>query len=204
MVRTRTRASDGTVSLVLLCDPATAAVLDACRHHVLTGAVQSADERYLVVRPSAGGVPVTLRVTPKTLYRNSGADVPASAFPAGAAVAVVCRGLPSGLLMAAVVSDRGADAVQERVILRPVVVSGTLAAVEPDRGLLVIAPRGKPRRTVAVGESTHVKVRKTEATLRDLTRGMHVTARLGPGKDAAGHPVALSLSAYDVGAVRKR
>ena len=62
------------MSVVLLCDPASAAALDAYRKKTLVGTVQTLDDKTLVVKPSGGGTPLTLRLTAKTLFRKAGAD----------------------------------------------------------------------------------------------------------------------------------
>lgn len=199
IVRTRTRASDGAVSVVLLCDPATAAAIDAYRRKPLAGRVQSEDDKYWTVKPegTADPTPITLHVTPKTTYRKNGADTAAAAFPVGAAVTVVTRGLPSGLLMASIVSDSTADAATTKAALKPVSLSGLAVDVQPDKSLLTIAPKGKPRQTISVTDATRIKVRKQDAVLKDITPGMRVSARLSRKKDGEAFPVATSLSAYD-------
>ena len=84
LLRARVRASDGAVSVVLLCDAASAGALDAYRKKTLVGTVQSLDEKTLVVKPAGGGTPLTLRLTPKTVCRKGGADAAADAFAPGA------------------------------------------------------------------------------------------------------------------------
>ena len=160
--------------------------------------MQSLDEKTLVVKPAGGGTPLTLRLTPKTLCRKGGADATAGAFAPGSSVAVITRGLPSGLLMAALVSDAPADAARERALLKPVRLSGHVLDVQPDQNLLTVAAlKPKGRRVIAVGPDTRIKVRKEDATLDDLKPGMRVAVRLGRQTDAAGHPLAASLSASD-------
>ncbi len=198
ILRTRTRASDGTLSVVMLCDRATAAAIEAYRRKPLLGNVVSMDDKTLVVQPGGATTMLTLRVTPKTLFRKGGADATAAAFSAGASVAVITRGLPSGLLMATIVSDTSSDAVSEKTALKPVSLVGTAVDVEPEKNILTVAPKTKPRQTVAVGDTTKIKVDKTEATLNEITLGMRVSARLGHQKDADGHLIATSLSAYPV------
>ena len=152
LLRARTRASDGEVSVVMLCDAASAGALDAYRKKTLVGTVQSLDDKTLVVKPAGGGTPVTLRLTPKTLCRKRGADASAAAFAPGSSVAVITRGLPSGLLMAALVSDAPADADRERALLKPVRLSGHVLDVQPDQNLLTVAAlKPKGRRVIAVG-----------------------------------------------------
>ena len=197
LLRTRTRASDGTVSVVMLSDPATSAAIETYRRRPLVGHVVTVEEKTLVVQPSGTpSTPVTLHVTPKTVFRKGGADATAAAFPVGSGVSVITRGLPSGLLMASIVSDRVADAQAEKSALKPVSLVGTAVEVQEDKGLLVLAPKTKPRQTVAVLDTTKIKVEKTDAMLHQITPGMRVSVRLGRQKDADGHSVATSLSAY--------
>ena len=166
------------MSVVMLCDAASAEALDAYRKKTLVGTVQSLDEKTLVVKPAGGGTPLTLRLTPKTLCRKGGADATAGAFAPGSSVAVITRGLPSGLLMAALVSDAPADAARERALLKPVRLSGHVLDVQPDQNLLTVAAlKPKGRRVIAVGPDTRIKVRKEDATLDDLKPGMRVAVR---------------------------
>lgn len=199
IIRTRTRASDGAVSVVLLSDAATAAAIDAYRRKPLAGRVKSQDDKYWVIKPegAADATPLTLHVTAKTAYRKNGAGADATAFPVGSSVTVITRGLPSGLLMASVISDSTADAAKTQAALKPVILSGAAAEVQPDKGLLTIVPRSKPRQTIAVTDATRIKIRKEGATFGDVKIGMRVTARLSHEKDSAGHLIATSLSVYD-------
>lgn len=197
VLRTRTRASDGVVSVVMLCDLQTAASIEAYRRKPVVGKVVSADEKTLVVQPEgASAVPLTLHITAKTTYRKGGEDATAAAFPAGSPVAVITRGLPSGLLMASIVSDRSADAISEKAALKPISLVGTAVMVDADKGLLTLAPKTKPRQTIAVVDATKIKVEKADATLREVLQGMRVSARIGHMKDADGHMIATSISAF--------
>lgn len=206
VVRVRTRASDGVVSLVMLCDPATAAIVDLYRRKPVAGRVQSEDDGYWVVKPDGAGdvTPITLHITAKTAFRKGGGDAAATAFPVGAAVAVVTRGLPSGLLMASIITDTAEDAAAVKAALKTVSLSGLAADVQPEKSLLTIAPRGKPRQTICVTDATRIKVRKQDAVLKDVTPGMHVTARLSPRRDSAGHLTAASLSASDAAVTSRK
>lgn len=198
-LRTRTRASDGALSVVLLSDPASQAALDTYRKQVLAGRIVSIDDKTLVVKPSsdAGSTLVSLHLTAKTLFRQKGAEVSASAFLPDSPVAVQTRSLPSGLLMAAVVSDSAADLAGTKAAQKTTSLSGSAAAIDLDHQLLRITPKTKPGQVVAVAQSTRIKVRKMAGALKDITVGMHVSARLSAQTDADGHPVAVSLSAYD-------
>jgi hypothetical protein len=102
------------------------------------------------------------------------------------------------LLMASIVSDKVSDANSEKTILKPISLVGTAVDVQPDKNLITIAPKTKPRQTVAVVDATKITLEKTPGTLRQITPGMRVSARLGHEKDAGGHAVATSLSAYPV------
>lgn len=198
-LRTRTRASDGTLSVVLLSDAASEAALDMYRRQELTGRIVSRDDKTLVVKPNAdaGGAVVSLHLTAKTVFRHNGAVSEVSAFALNASVAVQTRSLPSGLLMASVVSDSDTDLAKEKAARKTTGLSGSVSAVDLDKQLLRITPKTKPGMTVAVAQSTRIKVRKREGTLKDITAGMHVSARLSAQQDSEGHLVAASLSAYD-------
>ncbi len=198
-LRMRTRASDGALSVVLLSDPASEAALDTYRRQPLSGRIVSVDDKTLVVKPSgdAGSAPVSFHLTAKTMFRHHGAESDASSFAPDTPVAVQARALPSGLLMAAVVSDSVADLAQTKAAHKTTSLSGSASAVDLDKRLLRITPKTKPGQMVAIAENTRIKVRKMDGTLKDITAGMHVSARLSAQKDAEGHPVAVSLSAYD-------
>lgn len=199
LLRTRTRASDGAVSVVMLCDSATAIAIEAYRKKPLVGKVVSADDKALVVQPDGpAATMVTLRITPKTVYRKAGQVCAGSAFPAGSPVAVITRGLPSGILMASIVSDRSTDALSEKTAIKPVSLAGTAVEVDMDKGLLTIAPKTKPRQTIAVISTTSIKVEAIEAALADIAKGMRVSARLSHQKDAEGHAIATSVSAFPI------
>lgn len=97
-LRTRTRASDGAVSVVLLSDASSLAAIDLYRKQVLVGTVVSRDDKTLVVQPTGGdksGALVSLHLTAKTVFRHGGAEGGASGFAPGAAVAVQTRSLPN-------------------------------------------------------------------------------------------------------------
>ena len=198
-LRTRTRASDGALSVVLLCDTASETALDMYRKQVLVGHVVGVDDKTLVVQPDGdqGRAVVSLRLTPKTVFRHGGAESAAPAFPADASVAVQARSLPSGLLMALVVSDSAADLAGTKAARKTTSLSGSAGWVDLDKQQLRITPKTKPGQVVAVAQNTRIKVRKLDGTLKDITVGMHVSARLSAQKDGEGHPVAVSLAAYD-------
>lgn len=198
-LRTRTRASDGALSVVLLCDPASETALDTYRKQPLDGRIVSVDDQTLVVKPSgdAGSALVSLHMTAKTVFRRGGAESDMAAFAPDAPVAVQARSLPSGLLMASVVSDSAADLAKTKAAHKTTSLSGSAAAIDLDKQRLRITPKTKPGQLVAVAENTRIKVRKIDGTLKDITAGMHVSARLSAQKDAEGHPIAVSLSAYD-------
>ncbi len=198
-LRTRTRASDGTLSVVLLCDPASEAALDTYRKQALVGRIISLDDKTLVVKPGGdgGSTPVSLHMTAKTLFRHNGSESDAAAFSPDAPVAVQTRSLPSGLLMASVVSDSAADLAGTKAARKTTSLSGSASAIDLDKQTLRITPKTKPGQVVAVAQNTRTKVRKIDGTLKDITAGMHVSARLSAQKDAEGHPLAVSLSAYD-------
>ena len=173
------------------------AAIDAYRRKPLVGHVVTVADKTLVVQPGGNPTtPVMLHITPKTIFRHGGADTTAAAFPVGAGVSVITRGLPSGLLMAAVVSDKVSDALAEKSALKPTSLVGTAVEVQEDKGLLTLAPKTKPRQTIAILDTTKIKVEKTEAMLHQIAPRMRVSARLGHQKDIEGHLIATSISAY--------
>lgn len=99
--------------------------------------------------------------------------------------------------MAAVVSDSTPDLAGVKAARKTTALSGGASAIDIDKSLLHITPKTKPGQTVALTPATRIKVRKLDGTLKDITPGMHVSARLSAQKDADGHPIAISLSAYD-------
>jgi len=201
-LRTRTRASDGAVSVVLLCDAASETALDTYRKQALTGQVVSRDDKTLVVKPGSdiGSPFVSLHLTAKTVFRRNGALSDAASFAPNTLVAVQARSLPSGLLMASVVSDSAQDLAGAKASRKIMSLSGSAGWVDLDKQQLRIVPKTKPGQVVAVAQTTRIKVRKLDGTLKDITVGMHVSARLSAQKDGEGHPVAVSLSAYDASA----
>lgn len=199
-LRTRTRASDGAVSVVLLCDAASETALDTYRKQVLSGKVVSADDKTLLVQPDGtgpGGAMVSLHLTAKTVFRQHGAVASAASFPAGSPVSVKTRSLPSGLLMASVVSDNALDLAKAKAVGKTTSLSGSASDVDGNKGQILITPKTKPAQVVAVVPATRITLRKLGAALMDIRPGMHVSARLSAQTDGAGHPVAVSLSASD-------
>ncbi len=204
MLRTRAHASNDTNSVVLLCDLPSAQAIEAWRKKPLVGTLQSMGEKDLVVKPDGSAVPVTLRLSPKTVYRKGGKDASAATFGVGAAVTVVTRGLPSGLLLATIVSDSNADAIAEKTALKPLTLSGRVTAVQAEQGLVTVAPKAKPSQTIAVTDATHVRVGKADASLKEVAVGMELRARLSRTPDAAGHLTATSVSASVAAPSRKK
>jgi len=184
---------------LLVCDAETAAALDAHRRRALSGTVLSAAGLVWTVQPTDEDAPVPVLLTARTLFRAGGLPVGASAFGAGASVSVATRGLANGLLAAVSVSDAlpappgepGADGPAPH----PASVSGTVTESRPDLGLLTFTDAAGAAQTIAVLAATRLKVMGRPASQADLTPGMRVRVRLGAGRDAAGNPVATSVSA---------
>lgn len=180
---------------LLVCDAETAAALDAHRRRPLSGTVLSVTGTVWTVLPTGEDTPVPVLLSARTLFRAGGASAGASAFGAGASVSVTTRGLLNGLLAAVSVSDllpapsEPADGAPLRAA------SGTVTEVRPDLGLLTLQDAAGASHTVAVDAATRVKSGGRPATLADLTPGMRARVRLGAGRDAAGNPVATSVSA---------
>ena len=183
---------------LLVCDAETAAVLADARGRPLAGTILSAEGRVWTVQPDGGDLPLPVLLSPHTLFRAGGSAVAASAFSAGAAVTITTRGLANGLLAAVSVSDVPPDGPGQTggaPTARPVSVSGVVVEVRPDLGLLTFQDAAGASRTVALDAATRLKSLGRPAALGDLTAGMRVRVHLGVGQDAAGNPVATSVSA---------
>ncbi len=192
------RGPAGTAAALLVCDAETADALDAHRRRPLSGTVVRADGRVWTVQPADGDVPLPILLSPRTLFRAGGSAVPASAFGAGASVTILTRGLANGLLAAVSVSDVLADPPGETAIeqaSRPTSVSGVLVEVRPDLALLRLQDAAGAAQTVAVDAGTRVKSGGRAASLADLLPGMRVRVWWGAAQDAAGNPVATTVSA---------
>ncbi len=190
------RGQGGSSAALLVCDAETAEAIETHRRRPLSGTVVSAGDKVWTVQPADGQMPLPVCLSARTTFRAGGAPVAASAFGAGAQVQITTRGLANGLLAAVSVSDAAPDPpgqAAERQMPRSV--SGVLVEARPDLGLLTIADAAGLSWTVAVDTGTRVKSAGRAASLGDLTPGMRVRVRLGAGQDAAGNPVATSVSA---------
>ena len=107
--RLRLRTFSGVPRLVLLADLASAAVIAHSRRRPVRGTIQSISSQALVLLPDASpdGIPLTLRLSPKTLYRANENSADLSAFAQGMEVVVITRGLPNGMLEAVSVFEAG-------------------------------------------------------------------------------------------------
>lgn len=195
----RVREVGGTARLV--CDEETADALAAHRRRPLSGTILSVESRVWTVQPLGGDVPLPILLTARTLFRAGGSLVAASAFGPGAAVTILTRRLANGLLAAVSVSDAAPETVPDPPgqtaggqTPRPVSVSGVIIEARPDLGLLTLQDASGAARTVAVDAGTRLKSGGRAAAWGDLAAGMRVRVRLGAGQDAAGNPVATSVS----------
>ena len=195
--RTRARASDGGMTLVTLADAASLLAIDAQHGKTLIGKVTGMDEKYWQVQPDGAATPLLVHMTPKTVYRKAGKDGTGSDFAVGSLVAIATRGGSNGMLNGQIVSDTSADAAAQKAARKVQTLSGVAHDVDADKGTLTVMPKSKPKQTIAITPTTKIKVRTIDATLKDITDGMHVTVRFGHDKDAAGHFIASSLSATD-------
>jgi len=194
----RGRGKGGGETALLVCDADTADVLTAHRHRPLSGTILGSVGKVWTVQPADGDVPLPILLSPRTLFRAGGSAVPASAFGAGASVTILTRGLANGLLAAVSVSDVLADPPGETAIeqaSRPTSVSGVLVEVRPDLALLRLQDAAGAAQTVAVDAGTRVKSGGRAASLADLLPGMRVRVWWGAAQDAAGNPVATTVSA---------
>ena len=191
------RGKGGAKPALMICDPETAAALDAQRGHPLRGTLlDTTNGKVWIVQPDGGALPLPVCLSARTTFQAGGAAAAVTAFSAGASVTITTRGLPNGLPSAVSVSDAGAAAGDETPTRRGTV-SGIVLEVRPDLGVLTLRDKTGTDRTLAVTAGTRVKVRKRPATLADIAAGMHVTAFLRGASDAAGTPTASSLSASD-------
>lgn len=201
------RGTGGQAQVVLLCDPESAAAIDKYRHQPLRGTLLSATAGTLVVQPEgdADDVPLTLRLSPRTIYSASGVPVAPSAFGTGAQVTVTTRGLADGLLLAISVMDAPTAAPpSEDKPRRAASVSGLVTDVQPDTGMLTVEDNAGASRVLAVDTRTRVEVRKQSAHLTDVVAGMHVSAWLGAEQDALGNPIATRVSATEATRRKKK
>ena len=196
---------------LLVCDADTADALAAHRHRPLSGTILGSAGlgsagKVWTVQPADGDVPLPILLSQHTLFRAGGSAVPASAFGPGALVTITTRGLANGLLAAVSVSDAppalpGPD--DDRRTPRTVSLSGVIVEARPDLGLLTFQDEAGAAQTAVVGAATRIRSAGKAAALGDLTAGMRVRVRLGASQDAAGNPVASSVSAFVVRPARK-
>jgi hypothetical protein len=199
----RGRGKGGRETALLVCDAETADALDAHRRRPLSGTVVRADGRVWTVQPADSALPLPVCLSPRTTFRAGGAPVAASAFGAGAAVTITTRGLASGLLSAVSVSEaRSEEAAEvgnggdtEAPAARRGSASGVVTEMRADEGLLTLQDGAGALRTVAVDARTRVKTGGRPAARGDLRPGMRVRVWWGAAQDAAGNPVATTVSA---------
>jgi len=194
----RGRGKEG--AALLVCDGETAEAIEAHRRRPLAGIVLSADGQVWTIQPADSAVPLPVCLSPRTTFQAGGSPVPASAFGAGASVLITTRGLANGLLAAVAVSDAAPDGPGQTAepgarTPKGESLSGVVVEARPDLGLLTVQSAAGAARTVAVDAHTRVKSGGRAASLGDLAAGLRVRVRLGVGQDAAGNPVAASLSA---------
>lgn len=195
----------GQKQVVLLCDSESAAAIEKYRRRPLTGTIVSVSSQEWVVQPegSADGVPLTLRLSSHVTYQAGGVSVASSTFGPGASVTLTTRGLANGLLSVVSVSEAAAQAAPTET-RRAAFVSGDVLEVQPDAGTVTIQEKNGASCVVAVDAGTRIKIRKQPGTLTEIGVGMRVSARLGASQDAAGNPVATSVSASDASRGRKK
>ena len=198
-LRMRLRHSGAGDVALLVCDAGTAAALDAHHHRALSGTVLAVNGAIWTVQPTGEDAPVPVLVSARTRFWVGELPALASAFGAGASVSVATRGLANGLLTAVSVSDSlpssAGETSGDAPASRPVSLSGAVIESRPDLGLLVLQDAAGVMRTVAVDAATRFKSAGQAATLADILPGMRVRVRLGLGRDAAGNPIAASMSA---------
>ena len=198
------RGADG--AALLVCDADTADALVVSHGRPLSGTLLGVEGRVWTVQTEGGSVPLPVLLSARTLFRAGGSAVSASAFGPGASVTITTRGLANGLLAAVSVSDAplalpGPD--DDRRTPKPVSLSGVIVEVRPDLGLLTFQDEAGAAQTAAVGAATRIRSAGKAAALGDLAAGMRVRVRLGASQDAAGNPVASSVSAFAVRPARK-
>ena len=183
---------------LLVCDIETAAALAAAHGHPLSGTLLAVEGKVWTVQATGGDVPLPVLTSSHTLYRAGGSPIAASAFGPGATVTVTTRGLVNGLLAAVSVSDAPPGPVGQaggEQAARPVSLSGVIIEVRPDMGLVTFQDAAGAAHTIAVDAATRLRSAGKAAALAELAVGMRVRVRLGAGQDAAGNPVAASVSA---------
>jgi len=188
------RSAKSPMRALLVCDPQTAADLERRRGHALAGTILSADTQVWTLAPADGTAPALVCLSPRTAFSAAGSPVTAAAFGSGASVVITTRALPSGLPSAVSVSE-GDGSEPEAAAPSRRSVSGIVLEVDAAAGLLSVQDKAGGTLTLATNARTRVKVRKRAASLGDITAGMHVSARLGVAGDAAGNPLAVSVSA---------
>jgi hypothetical protein len=170
------RAEGGEVWLRELRDRASHEAYTRDRREICVGTVTQNGGDRLEVRRADGGL-LAFRVTGKSVSRKNGAAVPASAFAVGAPVAVQPRSLPSGDLMARVISDSAADiatvGMESRASWK-----GKIESVDAARNALVLRRDDGQAREVAVAADAKIARGKAPLAMKDLAPGLNVRIHL--------------------------
>jgi hypothetical protein len=162
------------------------------RRETCTGMVAANTGNRLDVRRADGSV-LVFRVTDKTLVRKGGALSALSAYPAGAAVAVKPRSLPSGDVMASIVAETGAE-VAAAHLDGLVNWEGVVESVDAEKGHLALRRDDGVRRAFVVAPTARLRRGRSTVALKDLTPGAAVKVHLLRGADANGLRTADALS----------
>lgn len=139
-------------------------------------------------------VPVTYRVTPKTLCRLKGVDAEPAGLKIGDRVWVAPRLLPGGQAMAVAVADSEADAARLRERTMPSV-TGTLTAFDAAARALTMSTRAGDRRDLTLADGCVVRRESREVGPSALRTGVAITAHLRRGDDGERRVVRVTVHA---------
>jgi hypothetical protein len=178
-------------NVVVLADPATWEWLVTLRRETVNATITEIGENTLTaaIRPDAA--PFLYTISAKTKWSKGGKEVTVNDFKAGDTVLIVPRTLPSGGIMARVVSDTpmGAAQMKER---QARTVTGVIMTLDAMTRRFTLKTRSGDTRPLRYTETTEVKQGTRTLPLTVLKVGLAVSARLK--QDILGDEVAWRIT----------
>ena len=163
-----------------MCDPGSWLWLDKQRKTTQSGTIAELNDQELII--TVGGEKVTYRHTSKTIWSKVGKTVAATDFKVGDSATVVPRALPSGGIMARIVTDSAANAVVEKRRASRVH-SGIVAAIDIGQKSVAIRDKNRILESFHFDETTTVWRSKKPAELSEIHPGMSISLYTKPGPD---------------------
>jgi Cu/Ag efflux protein CusF len=177
VIHVRKSRKDNSYSITEIADPASWDWLTEMRRKLTTATITELDEESLAVTVGPDNLPLSYVVSEKTRWMRNGKEATAADFKAGEKVSIVPRALPSGNIMASVVSDtqEGAAQGKERKALS---VHGVIKSLDPTAKKITLLTVAKDERTLRMADELEVHSGSKTLPLTALKTGQHINARV--------------------------